>query len=236
MTLLSLPNELIIQILSHLTHQALIACQLANKALYITIKHSVLLQFRIALSMFRATDNPSCHLGLSERFKALRDSEHAWTYLRKDFKQRITVNYEVSGIYDLSDGVFLLGNATRTALYYVKLPSSVEDHVKWKKIELNPSEGKIVDMGFCLHEHDLLAVVTRCVQQVVSILWLLISIFSLIENGAKTGIHTLHTTSKSSFSRCLPESHIPQQKRVQFTSSVHIGIIPQSVSKLLAIV
>jgi F-box domain len=161
MTLLSLPKELIIQILSHLTHQALVACQLSSKALYITIKRSVLLQFRIALSIFKVTDNPSCHLSLSERFKALRDSEHAWTCLRKDFQQRITVNYGVSGIYDLSDGVFLLGNAAQTALHYVKLPSSVQDHVEWKKIEVNPNEGKIIDMGFCLHEHDLLAVVTR---------------------------------------------------------------------------
>lgn len=160
MALLHLPTELIIQILSHLTHKDLIACQLSHKTLYTTVKFSVLLQYRIALSTFKATDNPSCPLNISGRFKALKDSEVAWTHLRKDFKRRIAVNHEVSGIYDLSDGVFLLGNATRTALQYIKLPSSIEDDVEWKKIELNHSEGIIIDMGFCLYEHDLLAVVT----------------------------------------------------------------------------
>ena len=161
MTLLNLPNELIIQILFDLPHQDLISCQLSNNTLYTIIKNSVLLQLRIALSTFKATDNPSCSLNVSERLKALKHSEEAWSLLRKDFKRRIAVNHQESGIYDLSAGVFLLGNATRTALHYVKLPSSVEDNVEcWKKIQLDHSEGTIIDMGFCLYEHDLLAIIT----------------------------------------------------------------------------
>ena len=164
MALLNLPNELIIQILSHLTHQDLIACQLSNSALYTTIKASVLLQFQIALSTFKTTDNPSCPLSVSERLQALKSSENAWTFLRKDFNQRIAVDFNVSTIYDLSGGVFLLGNASRTALHYIKLPSSIEDDVQWKKIQLNFGEdGTIIDMGFCLYEHDLLTVVTTWV-------------------------------------------------------------------------
>ena len=161
MALLDLPNELIIQILSHLTHhQDLITCQLSNSTLYTTIKASVLLQLQIALSTFKVTDNPSSPLSVSERLQVLKGSEDAWTLLREDFKRRIAVDFEVSGIYDLTGGVFLLGNASRTALHYIKLPSSIEDDVEWKKINLDPEEGTIIDMGFCLHEHDLLAVVT----------------------------------------------------------------------------
>ena len=163
MVLLDLPNELIIQILSHLTHQDLIACQLLNSALYTAIKASVLLQFQIALSTFKVIDNPSCPLSMYERLQTLKRSENAWTFLRKDFTRRIAVDFEVSGIYDLNGGVFLLGNASRTALHYVKLPSTIEDDVKWKKIQLKPAEGSIIDMGFCLYEHDLLAVVTTWV-------------------------------------------------------------------------
>ena len=160
MALLDLPSELIIQILSHLTNQDLIACQLSHSTLYTTIKASVVLQFQIALSTFKATDNLSCPLSVSERLKALKDSEDAWTFLRKDFTRRISVNFRVSGIYDLSGGVFLLGNESRSTLHYIILPSSIEDDVEWKKINLDRSEGTIIDMGFCLLEHDLLAVVT----------------------------------------------------------------------------
>ena len=164
MALLDLPNELIIQILSHLTHQDLVACQLSNTALYTAIKASVLLQFQIALSTFKATDNPSCPLSVSERLQALKSSENAWTFLRQDFNQRIAADFQASTIYDLSGGVFLLGDVSLTALHYIKLPSSIEDDVQWKKIQLNPAEdGIIIDMGFCVYEHDLLAVVTTCV-------------------------------------------------------------------------
>ena len=173
MALLDLPNELIIQILSHLNHQDLIACQLSNSALYTAIKASVVLQLQIALSRFKAIDNLSCPLSVSERLQALKDSEDAWTFLRQDFKRRITVNFEVSGIYDLTDGVFLLGNASRTALHYIKLPSSIDDDVGWKKIQLNcgpiRGEGTIIDMGFCIQEHDLLAVVTTWVFRIIII-------------------------------------------------------------------
>ena len=182
--LLDLPNELIIKILSHLTHQDLIACQLSNSALYTTIKASVILQFQIALSRFKATDNLSCPLSVSERLQALKDSEDAWTFLRQDFKRRITVNFEVSGIYDLTDGVFLLGNASRTALHYTKLPSSIDDDVIWKKIQLNrgpiSGEGTIIDMGFCIQEHDLLAVVTTWVFRVMIGRFLLLTVMSFL--------------------------------------------------------
>jgi hypothetical protein len=167
MELLDLPNELVIQILSHLTHRDLIACQLSNRALYTAIKASVLLQFQIALTTFKATDNPSCSLSVSERLQALKGSEDAWIFLRKDFDRRIPVNFEVSGIYDLTGGVFLLGNASRTALHYIELPSSIEDNFEWKKIQLNPEEGTIIDMGFCVHEHDLLAIVTTWVYRMI---------------------------------------------------------------------
>lgn len=162
MALLNLPNELIIQILSYLTHRDLIACQLCNTTLHIIIKDSVLLQFRIALSTFKATDNPACPLNLSGRFQALKDSEDAWFRLRKDFTHNITVNHELSGIYDLSGGVFLLGNDAGTALHYIKLPSSIGDDIRWQKLQLDQSEGTIIDMGFCIYEHDLLAVITTC--------------------------------------------------------------------------
>ena len=235
MALLNLPNELTIHILSFLTHQDLIACQLSNRALYTTIKTSVLLQYQIALSTFKATDNPSCPLSVSERLQALKGSEDAWTFLRNDFNRRIAVNFEVSGIYDLTGGVFLLGNASRTALHYIKLPSSIEDNVEWKKIQLNPEDGTIIDMGFCLHEHDLLAVVTTYVGVQNDRQFSSLNDFPL-ENRAMSWVYALHSISRSSFSNCLLGNRILLQKRVQFTSSTQIGIDPESVWRLWAIV
>lgn len=170
MALLNLPNELIIQILSHLAREDLISCQLSCCALYTSIKASVLLQFQIALSTYKAADNPSSSLSVSERLRALIGSENAWTFLRKDFNRRIPVNFDASGIYDLSGGVFLLGSVSRTALHYIKLPSSIEDYVEWKKLKLDPCEDSIIDMGFCLYEHDLLTVVTMWVYRMLAIL------------------------------------------------------------------
>ncbi|KAF8815658.1 hypothetical protein BYT27DRAFT_7238326 [Phlegmacium glaucopus] len=160
MAFLDLPNELVIQILSDLTNRDLIACQLSNKLLHTAIKDSVLLQFKIALSTFKATDSPTCPLSLAERLQALKDSEAAWSYLRRDFERRIVVDFAVSGIYDLTGGVFLLGNADRSALHYIKLPSSIEDDAEWRMIQVDHGEGRIIDMGFCVYEHDLLAVIT----------------------------------------------------------------------------
>ena len=235
MALLDLPDELIIQILSYLNHHDLIACQLSNSVLYTSIKSSVLLQFQIALSTFKATDNPSCPLSMSERLQALKGSEDAWTFLRKDFNRRIAVNFEVSGIYDLTGGVFLLGNQSRTALHYIKLPSSIDDDVEWNKIQLDSGEGTIIDMGFCLHEHDLLAVVTTWVNRMIGIPY--INDFSL-ENRAMPWIRAPHNTYdikivlfKLSSTR---EPRHPAAK--QFISSIHIGIDPESVLRLLAIV
>jgi len=163
MGFLDLPNELVIQILSNLTHRDLVSCQLSNKLLHTTIKDSVLLQYQIALSTFKVADSPSCPLSLSERLQALKDSEAAWSCLRKDFERRIDVNHDISGIYDLTGGVFLLGNVERTAFHYIKLPSSVGVDTQWRMIRLNHDEGTIIDMGFCLYEHDLLAVITTWV-------------------------------------------------------------------------
>jgi hypothetical protein len=160
MALLDLPNELIVQILSHLTGKDLRTCQISNSALYTAINASVLLQYKIALSSSKATDNPSSSLSVLERLKALKGSEEAWTFLRKDFTRTIPVKFEVSCIYDLSGGVFLLGDLSRNALHYIKLPTAIDDDVEWKKILLDPCEGSIIDMGFCLYEHDLLTVVT----------------------------------------------------------------------------
>jgi len=152
-----LPLELIAHILSKTSPNDLLACKLINKYFYNLIQSSILLQYHLALDSAKATDNPYSSLSSSERLKALKDSESAWAFLRPKLTATIPVPHNPSGIYDLTGGVYLLGNANRTQLHYLKLPSSGKDAMYWEVIDVGKT---IIDMGLCVYEHDLIAIVT----------------------------------------------------------------------------
>ncbi|KAF8956844.1 hypothetical protein BDZ97DRAFT_1925109 [Flammula alnicola] len=162
MQLLNLPQELIVQILYELPPSDLLACQLTNKYLSTIIRESVVLQYNLALTMAKAEDNPCSSLSTSEKLKSLRSTEEAWAFLRPDFTTSVPVTRNQSGVYDLTGGVYLLSDMERTGLRFLKLPSREGEDPRWKDV----NTGKmIVDIGLCVYEHDLMAVVTSTARQ-----------------------------------------------------------------------
>ena len=151
--LLQLPTEILVQILQKLDIDELFSCQLTSKYLDHLIRQSIVVQYSVALCTAMAEDNPCLSLTVAEKFKALKSSEDAWTFLRPDFTTSIPVTYNQSGVYDLTGGVYLLSNSTRTALHYLKLPSKQGDETDWKVLRSNKS---IIDIGLSIFEHDLM--------------------------------------------------------------------------------
>lgn len=155
---LDLPNEIIHRVLSLLSPLEIVTCNLVNKFLNSIISESSALQYYIALVLAKADDNPCSVASLRQKLSDLRSSEYAWSNLQPKFIASLSVMHRTSGIYDLSGGTYLLGNIDRMALQYVQLPSRVDDPVVWKKIALKKT---IIDMGFGVFEHDLIAIFTR---------------------------------------------------------------------------
>jgi len=155
-----LPPEIIIQVLQELDVVDLFSCQLTNKFLDNLIRESVVLQYNVTLVAAKAKDNPCSSLTIAEKLRGLKSSEDSWAFLQPDFTASIPVTHNQSGVYDLTAGVYLLSNLTRTAVHYLKLPRKEGDETDWKVLKSNKS---IIDVGLCLYEHDLIVNVATCV-------------------------------------------------------------------------
>ncbi|KAL0948596.1 hypothetical protein HGRIS_011154 [Hohenbuehelia grisea] len=163
---LELPIELIIRILVLCEFPAVLACQSTNRFLADVIKNSIELQYRRDAHIACAdSDADGDGRAISERLIALRSRERAWRTFKYDFRERIQVPHVPSGIYDLTGGVLLFGDSTidphtvTTGLRYVLLPTAMFQPTEWAKISMPPGR-LIIDVGVCVYEHDLLAIVT----------------------------------------------------------------------------
>jgi hypothetical protein len=155
---LDLPFEIIHKILTLLSPIQLATCQLVNKHLNAIVSESLTLQYTIALALAGADDNPCSLVPLPQKLEDIRSSEAAWATLQPKFIASLPVKHRTSGIYDLSAGTYLLGNGDRMALQYLQLPTRVDDPLDWKRIFTDKT---IIDMGFCVFENDLIAIITR---------------------------------------------------------------------------
>lgn len=159
-----LPPELLIRILSFLTVPDLSSCLEVNVLFSVIIKESVLLQYLIATEIAGVRDNPNCTLDLATRLQRLDQRELAWSRFRPNFKTTIDIPHRPTGIYDLTGGLYLLGDGipVTKGLNCVVLPSTESgpplNELKWTRTSVGR---KIVDVGLALQEHDLVAVVTR---------------------------------------------------------------------------
>jgi hypothetical protein len=162
MSISVLPTELLVHVLAQLPLVDLLTCQLINKHVRNTIQRSVLLQYSIATATAGVIDNPYCPLSISERLEALRKREHAWGNFVIGSRVPISVSGRPSGIYDLTGGIFLLGNAAiwdhriTTSIDYIRLPSSPPPP-PWSRLSIHRH---IVDVGLAVYEHNLIAIVT----------------------------------------------------------------------------
>ncbi|KAF9804393.1 hypothetical protein IEO21_09405 [Rhodonia placenta] len=176
MNFVNLPPELLAYILAYLPLPGLAACLSVNRRLHDIIVSDVLLQYIVELRAAGVENNssPSCRLTIADRLRMLRQREQAWECLEFGRITSIPVKHNPSGIYDLTGGLFLLGESrspTRTgtdALHFVRLLSAISDSeesegeyiaadAKWSRIDLG---AHIVDIGLAVQEHDLIAIVT----------------------------------------------------------------------------
>ncbi|KAI3605823.1 hypothetical protein WG66_012393 [Moniliophthora roreri] len=167
MQLLDLPTELLIHVLMFVPGRDLGKCSQLNRFFDSIIRESSTLQYHEELSLSRTEDNPNCGLSNSEKLHLLKEREHSWINCRPDFKKSAPINFNPGSVYDLSAGVYILGDATRHRLKYLKLPTKPEDPVEWLTFEprVGPREQRsIVDFAINLYEHDLIALITSLVQ------------------------------------------------------------------------
>jgi F-box domain len=173
MTLLTLPTELLIHTLTFLPLPDLLSCKRVNRFIHSVVAQSVLLQYVIEAKAAGVEDNPRSTLTVSDRLALLRRREAAWAKFKINFHIRMPpLGQRPSGIYDLTGGVYLQGQAASsqtagqqitTALNYVHLPSESQD-TSWSKISICRD---IVDIGLAMQEHNLIAVVTAYVTRCI---------------------------------------------------------------------
>ncbi|KAG6901350.1 hypothetical protein C0995_013209 [Termitomyces sp. Mi166 len=157
--LLDLPPEVIIHILSYLDFADALAVSRVNVFLRTCLTTSQELHFRLGTQLLGVTNNPHFQSDLSDRIRMLRMSGEGWANFSVDFHKTLPVLHEPFGIYDLSGGIYLMGDQDQKVLRYCRLPSSADDPMVWSRIDLDPSL-TIVDVGLSIYEHDLIAVVT----------------------------------------------------------------------------
>ncbi|PPQ76607.1 hypothetical protein CVT26_012746, partial [Gymnopilus dilepis] len=160
--LLSLPPEIIINILLCLKHNDVQACKLSARYLHDLIKHSPEVQHHTALRSFGAEDNPHSTLSILEKVHAIRATERAWSLVEPDFVASVSVPQNMAQWYDIMDGMFWWSDAESGAVHYLALPDKEDDEAVWKTFQ---KEKYIVSFAVAVYEHDLIAIVSsRSVQ------------------------------------------------------------------------
>ncbi|KAK7047792.1 hypothetical protein VNI00_006120 [Paramarasmius palmivorus] len=164
MQLLDLPTEIIVLILFSLPPQDLTKCSQLCRMFWLIFHESSTLQYYQDLYLSRTEDNPGCRLSHAEKLQLLRNREKSWIKCEPDFTKLAPINFSPGSVYDLSAGVYILGDATRHRLKYLRLPSKPEDSVEWLTFEPVVTDWKeqrgIVDFAINLYEHDLIALIT----------------------------------------------------------------------------
>ncbi|KAF5380137.1 hypothetical protein D9615_006303 [Tricholomella constricta] len=155
--LLQLPPEIVVRILYYLDIVDLVSVSCTHSTVYKYTQSFQILQYRFATQAAAVDDNPHCKLIISERLALLKSREEGWARFNIDFRKSISVLHHPSGIYDMTGGIYLLGDESRRTLHYCTLPSKPSDSVAWSQIHV---EHTLVDMGLSIYEHDLIAIVT----------------------------------------------------------------------------
>lgn len=174
LTLKDLPDEIIVKILHFLftddafqsTDQFKVICK-ADPLLEEICVGNPLLRYQLALNALGMVDGDS-NLDAASKLEQLNRREHAWRSLSLDNCRRtqVRIPFRASHIYDLSAGVYLLGECkteghlrdthTLRVLDLRQVGESGVPPLVWPEVKV---DAEIVDIAFCLHEHDLLAVV-----------------------------------------------------------------------------
>ncbi|EIN08121.1 hypothetical protein PUNSTDRAFT_126874 [Punctularia strigosozonata HHB-11173 SS5] len=181
--LLSLPPEILIEILAELPYRSLFAAICTCKTLHALVATSPRIQYALQSSIAGVApiDESLTLHPVASRLEALRKREENWSNLTFTGVTEIPVRHRPSGIYDLTAGVYLLGESARAtrgadlgnferrtkAVRFVRLPTkpTPSEDVEWERIDIGED---VVDIGLNVHEHDLIAIVTHVLETPIS--------------------------------------------------------------------
>lgn len=167
----NLPTELIVHIVAYLKANDILSFNLLSRHCHDVISYSVLLQYILELHRCGMEQFHDSALNVQDRRRYLLDRETNWHRLSLDTRQQLQTQFNVSGLYDLSSGVLILGenavldeqepvfrNLQGRKVHSLEL-SQLQPPSKpgWEKLEFN---ARIVDIGLAIDEHDLIASVT----------------------------------------------------------------------------
>ncbi|KAF8493317.1 hypothetical protein JB92DRAFT_2999971 [Gautieria morchelliformis] len=119
---LALPNDVLIRVFKELDAYDLRRCSLTCRVFHETIRDTLLLQYRLELSVAGLEDGSTdCRLSIPERLAQLKTFEQAWAKLY--FRQRLTVNVARGYVWKLRGDV--LATQLMSRLLFIQLPSAV---------------------------------------------------------------------------------------------------------------
>ncbi|KAJ7757071.1 hypothetical protein B0H16DRAFT_1416893 [Mycena metata] len=162
--LVDLPPELLVHIFTFLPRDAIHCCRKTSRYLYQTIKFSIELRYQVDREFAHVTDNPASLLPISERIAKLGARESGFSTMTPSWVRTIPVPFTTAGLYELSCGLFWLGESGREALRYIVLPNEPPgpnpSPIQWERIALPSSRSRIIDFGLAIDEHDLVVIAT----------------------------------------------------------------------------
>lgn len=162
-SLIDLPPEISIEIVSHLSLSDLVACQLTHSSLHHIIFDSPQVQYYLAARIAGVEDNKNSELSVYERLEKLKVLEERWNtaHWHFDFSHSVETDHgELFGLARVHSGVLWLTSKQWKALRWSKLPALADTELQWKTIDFATN---IVVLGFGIDEHDLVAVAIRSV-------------------------------------------------------------------------
>jgi hypothetical protein len=165
-SLLHIPPELITRILLHLSPHDIISCKRTCRMLYDMCNEPVL-RYLVEMEHYAVSDDMRPGLSYRERLRILEKREEAWAMLDFRRSEQVSVPFKTTTMHDCTGGAFLRGtmldytSQRPTGYAFVSLPSLLDaqdQKSEWKGLIL---ETPIVDVGLAVHEHDLIAILTR---------------------------------------------------------------------------
>jgi hypothetical protein len=175
-SLINLPTELLILILSHLDPLSTFRCMSTCRTLNLTLASSPYLRYNTQLQISGMWDNPSllCPHTIRERLDMLKERERSWRNF--DYKWASSVEVPLqgfngierwSGTYDLTPSAYLIGRAdihtpdepgSTQSIQALRMPwESALDDLEWTEFQFGM---QIIDFCTAIEEHDLLACVS----------------------------------------------------------------------------
>ena len=162
---LSLPLEILgSEIFIRLDVQSLLAATRVCKRFHKIINTDLWIKYKQELEIAGMVDNYRCSYGshpVATRLEMLRERERRWAHFDWSFQAEQKAPPDISGYYDVTPGVYLLGKSQdddNVGVYTSRFPDSPDVEVSWRGLQLTRS---IIDFGTSIEENDLIACVVK---------------------------------------------------------------------------